>query len=311
MRSDPKGDFSLRSTRVTLLHVRIGIGLPATIAGASGGGILDWARRAEEASFSSLGIIDRLIYPNFEPLITLAAVAGATSRIRLVTSILIAPLRSNELILAKEAASLDALSNGRLTLGLGLGSRDDDYELSGLPTNGRGRTLDRQLERMRRVWSDDADWPEARIGPPPYRSAGPELLVAGHVEASLRRVARFGDGWIYGRSSPQEFGELAAAVDAAWAAAGRSGAPRKVSQGYFSLGPNAGATAEAYLLDYYAWLGDVAKYIAADALTDAAAVRAYVDAHADAGCDELILFPCSTDVGEVDRLREVVSDKLA
>ena len=85
----------------------------------------------------------------------------------------------------------------------------------------------------------------------------------------------------------------------------------KVSQGYFSLGPNARATADAYLLDYYAWLGDVAAYIAADALTDADAARAYVDGHADAGCDELILFPCSTDVGEVDRLLEVVADKLA
>src|SRR5436190_1734323 len=261
MRSDPKDDFSVWSSRVTLLDVRIGIGLPATVAGASGGGILDWARRAEELGFGSVGIIDRLIYPNFEPLVTLAAVAGATSRVRLVTSILIAPLRPNALTLAKEAASLDALSNGRLTLGVGLGSRDDDYELSGLPTGGRGRTLDHQLERMRRVWSGDAEWPEAKIGPPPHRAGGPEVLVAGHVEASLRRVARFGDGWIYGRSSPQECGELAGAVDAAWAAAGRSGAPRKVSQGYFSLGPNARATADAYLLDYYAWLGDVATYI--------------------------------------------------
>jgi alkanesulfonate monooxygenase SsuD/methylene tetrahydromethanopterin reductase-like flavin-dependent oxidoreductase (luciferase family) len=136
------------------------------------------------------------------------------------------------------------------------------------------------------------------------------VLVAGHVEASFRRVARFGDGWIYGRSSPQEFGELGAGVDAAWAAAGRPGKPRKVSQGYFSLGPNARATADAYLLDYYAWLGDVANYIAADALTDADAVHAYVDGHAQAGCDEVILFPCSTEVEEVERLREVLAEHL-
>ena len=290
--------------------MRIGIGLPATIPGSSGAGILDWARRAEDAGFESVGIIDRLIYPNFESLITLAAVAGATSRIRLVTSILIAPLRSNALILAKEAASLDALSDGRLTLGVALGSRDDDYELSGLATGGRGRTLDHQLEQMRRVWSGDEAWPEARIGPPPHRPGGPEVLVGGHGEESFRRVARFGDGWIYGRSSPQEFGELAAAVDAAWSAAGRPGAPRKVSQGYFSLGPNARATADAYLLDYYAWLGDVANYIAADALTDAGAVHAYVDGHAEGGCDELILFPCSTEIEEVGRLREVLAEWL-
>jgi len=290
--------------------VRVGIGLPATIPGARGDGILEWARRAEEAGFSSVGIIDRLVYGNFEPLVTLAAVAGATTRIRLVTSILVAPLRSNAFVLAKEAASLDALSNGRLTLGMGLGSRDDDYEVSGLPTGGRGRTLDYQLEHMRRVWSGDTSSPEGKIGPPPRRAGGPEVLVAGHVDASFRRVARFGDGWIYGRSSPQEFGELGAAVDEAWQAAGRSGAPRKVSQGYYSLGPDARATADSYLLDYYAWLGEIASYIAADALTDADAIRSYLGAHAEAGCDELILFPCSTELAEVDRLREAVGTYL-
>lgn len=290
--------------------MQIGIGLPATIPGATGGGILGWARRAEDLGFSSVGIIDRLIYPNFEPLVTLAAVAGATSRIRLVTSILIAPLRSNELVLAKEAASLDALSGGRLSLGMGLGSRDDDYELSGLPTTGRGRTLDRQLERMRRVWSQDGASPESRIGPPPERAGGPEVLLAGHVDGSFQRIARFGDGWIYGRSSPDEFGQLGEAVDAAWAAAGRSGAPRKVSQGYFSLASSARPTADAYLLDYYAWLGPVAEYIAADALTDPDAVRRYAEAHAEAGCDELILFPCSTEFDEVERLHAIIGEWL-
>lgn len=290
--------------------MKIGIGLPATIPGASGDGILEWARRAEAAGFASLGIIDRLIYPNYEPLVTLAAVAGATSRIRVVTSILIAPLRPNALITAKQAASLDALSNGRLTLAVGLGSRDDDYELSGLPTGGRGRTLDAQLERMRRVWSRDANVAEAAIGPPPARSGGPELLVAGHVPASFARVARFADGWIYGRSSPEEFGQLGAEVEAAWAAAGRDGRPRKVSQGYFALGAGARETANRYLLDYYAWLGPVADFIAADATTDADAVRAYADAHAEAGCDELIFFPCSTELDEVERLRDVLAARL-
>jgi alkanesulfonate monooxygenase SsuD/methylene tetrahydromethanopterin reductase-like flavin-dependent oxidoreductase (luciferase family) len=172
-------------------------------------------------------------------------------------------------------------------------------------------TLDHQLERMRRVWSGDAAVPEAAIGPPPVQGGGPELLVAGHVPASFERVARFADGWIYGRSSPEEFGQLGAEADAAWTAAERAGLPRKVSQGYYALGPGARETADRYLLDYYAWLGEVAGYIAADALTDADAVLAYLDGHAERSCDELILFPCSTDPDEVDRLLEVVGPRLS
>jgi alkanesulfonate monooxygenase SsuD/methylene tetrahydromethanopterin reductase-like flavin-dependent oxidoreductase (luciferase family) len=293
------------------VDVKIGIGLPATIPGATGERVLEWARNAEAAGFSSVGIIDRLLYQNFEPLVTLAAVAGATSRIRVVSSILIAPLRPNPLVLAKEAASLDALSNGRLTLAVGLGSRDDDYEVSGLPTRGRGQTLDRQLERMRRVWSGDTATPEGSIGPPTTRVGGPELLVAGHVPASFERVARFGDGWIYGRSSPEEFGRLGAEVEAAWSAAGRAGRPRKVSQGYFALGADAVETANRYLLDYYAWRGPVAELIAADALVDAEGVLAYLDGHAEGGCDELIFFPCSTELDEIDRLRDVVAARVS
>ena len=133
----------------------VGIGLPTTIPDTEGSTLVEWARRAEEAGFSTLGTIGRLVYPNYDDLIALAAAAAVTERIRLTTSILIAPLHTNTALLAKQTASLDRLSGGRLVLAVGLGGRDDDYEASGLPTTGRGRRLEELLEELKRIWSGE------------------------------------------------------------------------------------------------------------------------------------------------------------
>ena len=110
--------------------MKLGIGLPNPVPGTAGETLVEWARKAESAGFSSLATIDRIAYPSYESLVTLAAVAGATERIGLVTNVLLAPTR-NPVLLAKMAASVDQLSGGRLTLGLGVGSRKDDFDAIG------------------------------------------------------------------------------------------------------------------------------------------------------------------------------------
>ena len=134
--------------------MKIGIGLPGNVPGTKGDFILEWARRADAGPFSSLGTIDRLIYDNYEPLVLLAAAAAVTTRVRLMTSVLIAPVR-DAVLLAKQAASLDAISNGRLTLGLGVGRREDDYQAVNGNFHRRGRRFEDQLALMKRVWSGE------------------------------------------------------------------------------------------------------------------------------------------------------------
>src|SRR5690242_7587424 len=129
--------------------MEIGIGLPSILASATGADILAWAREADTAGFSTLGTIDRVVYGNHETIPTLAAAAAVTSRIGLTTAILIAPFRGNGTLLAKELATVDSLSGGRLTVGVAVGGRPDDYATTGTDFDGRGATLDAQLAAFR------------------------------------------------------------------------------------------------------------------------------------------------------------------
>src|SRR4051795_11633709 len=143
----------------------VGIGLPATIPGVPGDRVIDWARRAEERGFSSLGTIDRLVYANYEPLIALAAAAAVTERVKLATTILIAPYRANAALVAKQAATLDNLSGVRLVLGVAVGGREDDYEVSGVDFHTRGKRLDAMLEEWERIGAGEPVAGGGAVGP--------------------------------------------------------------------------------------------------------------------------------------------------
>jgi alkanesulfonate monooxygenase SsuD/methylene tetrahydromethanopterin reductase-like flavin-dependent oxidoreductase (luciferase family) len=279
--------------------MEIGIGLPNAVRGVDRAGTVDWARRAENAGFSSLGTIGRIVYPNYEELISLAAAAAVTERIRLVTDVLLAPLRRNTALFAKQVATLDSLSEGRVVLGLAVGGRRDDYEVSGVPFAERGKIFDRQLEELVAIWESD------RVGPPAARGGRPRMLIGGSDDITFRRAARYADGWTQGGNTPEALAAGASKLTDCWKAEGREGNPYKMALFYFGLGDRAQEHAREDLADYYAWLGEeIANQIVASAATDADTVKSYLSAYEKAGADEVICFPVSTDPGQVELLAE-------
>jgi alkanesulfonate monooxygenase SsuD/methylene tetrahydromethanopterin reductase-like flavin-dependent oxidoreductase (luciferase family) len=282
----------------------VAIGLPNTVPGTQGDQLVEFARRGEAAGFSSLGTLDRLVYPGYEPLTSLAAAAAVTDRIPLASTVLLAPYRLNAALLAKEAASVHRISGGRLTLGLGLGWREDDYEASGARYSERGRKLDEMLAEIERVWSGHQYGFAGGIGPE-VGSDPPKLLVGGSVDASFERAARYGVGWILGGGTPDQARDGRRKLEEAWREAGRDGEPYVGALAYFSLGGDGERSAESYLGHYYAAMGEeTAKRIISSAATDADTVRGYIEAFTEAGCDELFLFPCAADPEQADLLAE-------
>lgn len=278
----------------------IGVGLPATVPGAAGERITDWARRAEQHGFSTLGVLDRLVYDNYDPLIALTAAAAVTHRIGLATTVLTAPYRNNTPLLAKQLASLDRIAGGRLTLGLAAGNRDDDFTASGVDPATRGKLLDAMLAELRDTW--DGAGPDA-VGPAPQGEL--PLILGGTSAAAFRRTAQYGRGWIAGGSSPSGYRANADRVEAAWRRHGRAGRPHLMTLLYFSLGPRAESLAERYLTDYYAFSGR-AESIVTMALTEPSRLRAAVTAYQDAGCDEIVFMPCDAGPDQLDRLADAV-----
>jgi alkanesulfonate monooxygenase SsuD/methylene tetrahydromethanopterin reductase-like flavin-dependent oxidoreductase (luciferase family) len=155
------------------------------------------------------------------------------------------------------------------------------------------------LAEWEQIWAGD------EIGPKPPNGR-PTLIIGGSADIAFERAARYGDGWIMGGGSPDQFAGGAEKLDAAWAKAGRDGKPRTMALAYFALGDHPEEDARSYLGDYYSFLGDYADQIVASAATDAETVQQYVKAFSDAGCDELILFPSNPDPHQVDLLADAL-----
>ncbi|MGY1805775.1 LLM class flavin-dependent oxidoreductase [Blastococcus sp. SYSU D00669] len=283
--------------------MEIGIGIPNSVRGTTGQQLLEWARRADAAGFSTLASIGAVSYPSYEELTVFAAAGAVTERIRFLPNVLLAPTRSTA-ELAKQAATVQAITGGRLTLGLGVGWRQSDYALTGRDFAGRGRVFDQQLADLRRAFAREPLL-EGTAPVVPDEAPAVPLLVGGHTDAAVRRAVEHGIGWTAGGLPPHLVAPWVEKVRAAWQDAGREGSPRIVALNYFGLGDTE-EQSRAYLLDYYAPMGrEAAEGIAGGAHRSPEAIRDVIAGFAEAGVDELVLDPTVPDVRQVDLLAEV------
>jgi alkanesulfonate monooxygenase SsuD/methylene tetrahydromethanopterin reductase-like flavin-dependent oxidoreductase (luciferase family) len=180
--------------------MRVGVWLPNAMPfGLERGFFLDWVRLADQAGFDTLSTLDRPNYDMWDPLVSLAAAAAVTQRIRLATTTLPLPNR-NEVLVAKQAAVIDRLSGGRLSLGVSLGSRPDDYQVFGATLAHRVTRFRQQLATIRQVWAEarQSNREHGVLGPPPVQDPGPPIWIGALSERARQRAVELADGFIFG-----------------------------------------------------------------------------------------------------------------
>jgi alkanesulfonate monooxygenase SsuD/methylene tetrahydromethanopterin reductase-like flavin-dependent oxidoreductase (luciferase family) len=279
---------------------------------------LSWYRKIDEGPWDGLATWDRLLYPGGWSVVPqLAAAAAMTERVRLWTDVVALPTR-DPVLFAKDLATIDVLSGGRLTLGVGIGAWDEDYAAVGRDTGHRRQRMDEAVRVMREVWSQVPPVEDHHpVGPAPVQEGGVPLVAGVSGPKALERVAKWADG-VSDPAQSLHFNaeELAAQrgrVEAAWGAAGRAERPHFSAPVWFALGPDPLVQLTEHVADFWGQGVDdnaAASYITApNAGTlncGAAGLLSAVNGAREAGLDELRLIPTTADPNEIDRAREVL-----
>ncbi len=269
-----------------------------------------WCRAVDDGPFSSLSAGERIAFDNLDGFTLCTAAAALTDRVRVGFNVVVAPWHAPAL-LAKELASIDVLSGGRLDVAVGVGGREQDYAALGSPFAGRFARLDDAVAELRRLWAGGEVVDGATVGPVPVQPCGPPVLCSGTGPRSLARAARWADG-LTGftlAADPVEVGATFRLAEEAWATAGRTDAPRRVTGSFAVLGPGAEDALHAFARRYLDVFGSgVAAWLTERMpLSTPDAVRSFLLGLAAEGCDEVVLVPGSSDPDQVRRFADVVS----
>jgi alkanesulfonate monooxygenase SsuD/methylene tetrahydromethanopterin reductase-like flavin-dependent oxidoreductase (luciferase family) len=271
-----------------------------------------WCQRADEGPWSSLAVPERVTFSSHSLVVQLAGAAALTERVRLWTTLIVLPAH-DEVQVAKDMASVDRLSGGRLTVGVGVGGREEDYRAIGAGFSRRWQRMDEQVTRMRSIWNQEPPFEGSDpVGPPPLQPDGPPLTAGVVGPKAIARAAQ----WACGVNDPSSICTVDPAglraqrqkVIDAWQAAGRKAPPHFSTNLWFALGVDAQERLAAYVYGYMRIFGEgLAREVAASAIVHTpVALRDAADKSRQAGCDEFFLVPTTTDPNEVDRAREAL-----
>ena len=272
--------------------------------------LLDWCRLVDEGPFSSISCGERITGPTGEMRTLLSAAAALTQRVRIVPSLYVLPMHS-AVWAAKEIASLDVVSGGRVTLTVGVGGRAADYQAVGAPFERRYQRLDAQIAEMRRIWKGEPPFEGADpVGPVPVQRGGPPILTGSMGPKAIARAARWADG-IYAWSGNGEKAEIARILDLAenaWQEGGRDQRPRRVAGFWYSLARDGAGRLQQYVYEYIRVLGEelaIAMAKGANRCTPDAVCES-LDAMEELDCEEVFLVPATAELAEVERAAEIV-----
>jgi len=292
--------------------MKIGMNIPVMVPGLTRDLVLEWCRRTEAGPFSSISAGERIAFPNPEVMVTLSAAAAVTERVAISFSVLVVPMH-DPVLLAKQVATLDVLANGRVSLGVGVGAREEDYRSIGAPWDGKQLSrLERAIATMRRIWAGEPAYDGAQpVGPKPARDGGPEILAGVLMPGATRRAARWADGissFSFGPSR-DDISERFEGARQAWKEAERTRPPKLVTSYWFALGANARPQLDAYLERYLAFMGEgagrnLAPHVRVDSIQ---ALRESLAMIEDLGADEVLLVPTTSDPDEIDRVVDAIS----
>jgi alkanesulfonate monooxygenase SsuD/methylene tetrahydromethanopterin reductase-like flavin-dependent oxidoreductase (luciferase family) len=273
-----------------------------------------WFKAIDEGPYHALACGERVHGPTYDMRMVLAAAAMATTRVEITPTLYVLPMHSATRV-AKELATLDILSGGRVTnVALGYGGRDKDYQAVGAKFEGRYGRLDRQIEEMRAVWRGEEIVPGGgMIGPTPLKPEGPRLLAGAMGPKSIERCAQWADGlyaWS-GNGEAEELSRTFAMADAAWERAERKETPYRMGGFWYTLADNGQQKLYDYVYEYLAIAGPEIATMMAESVHRSTedAVREALDNAEAAGCEELFMVPATAELSEVDRLSELLATR--